>query len=160
MEEKPKFGVFVTGPHGESEEDRSQARRATADELKQMAPLSPGAKDAARVLKMADEDMQRFILASKLAKERLEKRTAKFGSAIESIIGGLGPDYTLDAVFADLGKVRWIARLRTPKGVMSVAIPWDLGEDVVDWDLIQAKEQVKVLLLTNLERPELTGGRQ
>lgn len=154
MEQPLKFEVKVSGRHGQSEEDR---RRAGLVPVEELPPLSPNAKEAARVMGMKEEDMQRLTLATKFAKERLESRTTQLGRVIEEI---LGPDYKLNAVIDDLPKSRWIARIATPKRVVNVAIPSDVGDDIVDWDVIQAREQLRVLLLTNLERSEFMVSRE
>lgn len=55
----------------------------------------------------------------------------------------LNTDYRVAAVFYEGGKLRWIVRFETPHGTRSVGVASELADDLIDYELVDAVQQLK-----------------
>ena len=74
---------------------------------------------------------------------------------VEEVLGGLGPDYQLIAVVAEMFKDRWVLRIRAPQKIFNVEVQRELGDEVLDSSTLQDIDQLKNLLLSGVGREEL-----
>lgn len=147
-----QFEVFISGMSGGSSDDWKRAMSAPESELPQ---LSEQQKDVARRMGIPEKEYARGVLVSKYGEERQLERGRKFGAHIEGILSGLGGSYSLQALVREGVKLRWVARIATPKGIRNVAIPFEIADDVVDSAAIQDVERLKQLILKAVEREDL-----
>jgi len=100
-------------------------------------------------------------LARVFADERIRKRGTDFGRKVESMLAGMSDEYRLIEVVAEPRKARWLVKVRTARGVASIAVPEGLADDVVDSGALQDLDRLKNHLETWLTRSDLiaSGGR-
>ena len=153
MAEEKQFKVFLQNVAAFSEEWK-RVLNAPASELPK---LNASEKAFARKWGIAEEDYQRMILHAQYKEERVRSRSRELGKIAEEVVTGLGPDYGLAAVIAEMQKDRWMLRFQTPQGIRHVVVPRDLGDELVDWGTLEDKERLRVLLLQGLGREELIG---
>ena len=149
------FEVFVIG-QTTSLEDWKRSLHAPSSELPE---LTEEQKTFARKFGISDEDYARSYLSMSYGQERMRKRGLALGTAIVQILVGLGPGYILQAAIYEATKMRWVARIQAPQGLLNVAIPLELADDIVDSNTVQDQEKLKTLLLSSLGRDELISNR-
>ncbi len=150
MAEQDKFQVFVSDYTSSVEEWREAMTVPRA----QLPPLSDQQSEVARKFGISDEEYARAVLAGQYGETRMKDRGQALGRAIQSILGGLGSDYRLVAVKAEMFNGRWVARITAPDKVANVAVPRELADDVLDSGVMEELEKLRVCLLTGLGRTE------
>ncbi len=151
MTTEAKFEVFVSG-YSTSLEEWKRALRAPLSELPE---LNVWQKEIARKFGISEEEYARSHLSSLYGQERMRSRARELGKAVEEILESLGHACQLTAVVAELSKERWVLRIQTPQKIVSVAVPRDLADDVVDSDTVQDKDRLEALLVSSLKRGEV-----
>jgi len=86
-------------------------------------------------------------------------RGLAFGNKVEDVLAGLGADFRLIGVVAEPGKERWLVRVQTGQGVVTVAVPENLADDVVDSGALQDLDELRRHLETWLMRTDLIAPR-
>jgi hypothetical protein len=125
-------------------------KRALVAPKSELPPLDEEGKKRARFFGESLEEFARRELAGRYGEERMRHRAGLLGEAAAKILEGFSRDYRLLAVIADMFKARWIFAIGTPQGPANVAIPRDLGDDIVDWSLREGTEELKSKLLYGL----------
>lgn len=117
--------------------------------------LDPGQKEVARKFGVSEEDYARSLLASELGQKRLHERSRQLGLQVQHILEGLGSDYRVSAVIAEMMKGRWNIRVASPEKVVGILVPRELGDDVLDSGDMQEVEKLRVRVLSALGREDL-----
>ncbi len=156
MTSKRKFDVFVSG-YSSSVDEYRQAMTAPRSELPQ---LTGEQQTVARKMGVSEEDYARGVLAGRLGESRMRRRGEGLGHAVEELLTGLGPDYRLDAVKADMFNERWLIRIVTRDRVFNIPVPRDLADDLLDSGASKEIERLKNCLLVGLGRSELIADRR
>lgn len=117
--------------------------RALAAPKSELPKLDAYQTREARKFGEAAEEYARRELAGQYGEERMRDRAERLGQAVERVLKGLGPHYELLAIIADMFKDRWILIIKTPEGQTNVAVPRELGDDVVDWDLREKRDELR-----------------
>lgn len=151
MASEKEFDVFVSDYSSSVEE----YRRAMTVAESELPELTEQQKTVARKMGVSEEDYRRGVLAGKFGESRMLSRGRKLGATIQELLEGLGPEYKVDAVKAEMFNDRWLIRILTPSRVFNVAIPRDLADDVLDSGAIEEVERMKNCLLTGVNRSEL-----
>ena len=141
------FEVFVSGLSTTVEE----WRRALNAPNSELPPLNAEQKEAAQRFGISEEEYARGYLAGLYGQDRMVARGAELGRAVEAILAGLGADYQLRAVIAEMTKGRWVVRIQTPQQIVNVAVPRELADDVIDSNTVQDQERLRVLLVSSFE---------
>ena len=141
-----RFDIEVLG-HPMSLADWNRALAAPPSELPE---LDEDQKKAARSFGESPQEYARRELAGLYAEERMRARAQQLGEAVAHILAEQGHDYHLLGVIADTPKERWILTIKTPKGRANVALPRELGDDVVDWGFREKNEELRERVLYGL----------
>lgn len=136
---------IIVSDHTTSVEEWDRAQRAPRSELPK---LSAEQKDTARKFGISEEECARSVLAGLYGDDRMKSRARRLGQVIQRIVGTLGKGrYRVKAVVAEMFKGRWVVSLQGEDTQVNVAIPRELGDDVVDWGFREKKEELKDRLL-------------
>jgi hypothetical protein len=146
------FEIEILG-HPMSLDDWNRALAAPRSEL---PPIDDAGKKRAHFFGESYEAYARRELAGRLGEERMRHRAGLLGEVAGKILEGFSPAYSLVAVIADMVKERWIFTIKTPKGEANVAIPRDLGDDIVDWSLREEIEELRSKFLYGLGLDRVT----
>ena len=141
------FGVFVSGYSTTIEE----SRRAMSAPSSELPELNADQKEAARRFGIPEEEYARGYLAGLYGQDRMLVRGNELGTVVEAILARFGTDYQLKDVIAEMAKGRWVLRIQTPQGIVNVAVPRELGDDIIDSNTIQDQESLRVLLVSSFE---------
>jgi hypothetical protein len=145
------FDVFVQGTPGGSPDDWKRAKNAPESALPE---LSREQADIAKRMEIPEKEYARGVLAGTYAQERHTVRGEKLGKAVEKLLASLGSGFVLDAIIRDATEFRWVARITTPTAMRSVAIPLDLGDDVIDSPLPEVLEKLKQIVAESVGRED------
>jgi len=146
MVKRGGFQIEVIG-HPVSLADWERALAAPKSEL---PALDDDQKKEARKFGEPPEEYARRELAGRYGEERMRGRAGLLGEVVAKIREQQGRDYHLLAVIADMFKERWILTIKTPRGRTNVAVPRELGDDVVDWGFREQLEELKEKVLYGL----------
>jgi hypothetical protein len=151
MSQQPDFEVIVAGNGGSSIEEWKRAQKAPDSEL---PPLNEAQKEVARKFGINEEQYQRSYLSLRYGEERTRSRAKALGVVVEEILESLGRRYRLLAVVAEMANCRWVVRIQTSGRAVGIAISRELGDDIVDSNTVQDRQQLKRLLLSGLRDGE------
>ncbi len=152
MAENLEFDIYLRGIPGGTEEEWQRAQQASASEL---AVLSSEDAWAAKKFSMSTEEWQRSGLAGEYAQQRLARSAKALGQTASEILSKLGPQYRLVAVVWESSK-RWLLRIETEDNkVVSVGVPLELADDVLDSGAHQDIDRLRNLILFGIGRPQL-----
>jgi len=118
-------------------------RRARQAPRSELPKLNQEQKEVARKFKISQEEYARGVLAGLYGQERMRARAQKLGEEIERILPSLGQGYRVAAVVAEMFKGRWLIRVRTSERTVNVAVPRELGDDVLDSGVREEVERLK-----------------
>ena len=90
-----------------------------------------------------------------LAEERLRQRGEKLGEQVKSVLSALGDEYHLSAVIWEGFRMRWLIRIRSPRGISEIPVPAELGDGVAESGTMDDLERLKNLILFGVGRPDL-----
>jgi len=147
MSQQPDFEVIVAGNGGSSIEEWKRAQKAPESDL---PPLNKAQKEVARKFGISEEQYQRGSLSLRYGEERTRSRATALGAVVQEILESLDPGYRLFAVVAEMANCRWVVRIQTSDRTVGIAISRELGDDIVDSDTVQDRQQLKNLLLSGL----------
>jgi hypothetical protein len=150
------FNVFVSGVTS-SVEDWQKAMSAPKAELPR---LNEEQREVARKMGISEEEYARGVLVGQYGEKTQLQRGQMLGKRIEEILEGLGGAYRLESLIREGVKFRWVARITTPRDPKNIAIGMELADDIVDSDVIQDLERLKVIMLEALGRRDLLGSLQ
>jgi hypothetical protein len=125
-------------------------RRAQAAPVSELPKLSEVQKDVARKFGISEEEYARSVLAGHYGQKRMVLRARKLGEEVERLVRSLSPHYHVLKVVAEMFRGRWLVRIQTPGKETSVGIPRELGDDIIDSDLQEARQQLRATILTGL----------
>ena len=151
----PRFQIVVSD-YSSSVDEWKRALGAPRSELPK---LNEQQKEVARKFGISDEEYARGLLAGLYGEERMRQRGQHLGEVVEEILGGLGEDYRLAAVTAQMFEGRWILRIQTPAKIVNVAVPRELADDVLDSGAIEEIDKLKAQVLSAVGRNELIARR-
>jgi hypothetical protein len=130
-------------------------QRALGASRAELPELDDDQKKAARKFGETPEEYARRELAGQYGEERMRNRAGRLGEAVTEILEKQGRHYQLLAVIADMFKERWILTIKTPKGRANVAVPREVGDEVLDWGFREQREELRerVLYGIGLDKP-------
>jgi hypothetical protein len=149
MARNDSFEVLVSG--GSTSVD--EYLRAMAAPKSQLPELTEQQKLVTKKLGLSEEEYRRGVLADQIGKSRIVERGKKLGVILQELLGGLGKEYHVEAMKAEMTNFRWLARITYPDGELVVEIPRDLADDVLDAGRSEQMERLKAFVLRSL-KPE------
>ncbi len=155
MTSKSKFEVFVSDYSSSVDE----YRRAMQAPLSELPELTAEQRTVAKKMGISEEDYRRSVLAGRLGESRMLRRGQGLGEIVEKLLDGLGPDYHVDAIKAEMFNSRWLVRVAAPDRIFNVAVPRELADDVLDSGTSEEIERLKNCVLSGLDRSELIAKR-
>jgi hypothetical protein len=124
-----------------------QAQEAAKSELPE---LNEAQREVARKFGIGEEEYARSVLAGQYGVRRMAARSRKLGEEVEGVLRELSPKYRVVMVVAEMFRGRWIVRLKSPDKEVGMAIPRELGDDLIDSHLREAAEQLRAKVLYSL----------
>lgn len=144
--EHASFQVVVSD-YTSSVDEWRRAQKAAKSELPE---LSDAQRQVARKFGIVEEEYARSVLAGQYDMRRMAARTRKLGEEVEGILREVSPTYRVVMVGVEMFRDRWLVRLKSPDKEVGVAVPRELGDDVIDWRLREAAEQLRAKVLYGL----------
>jgi hypothetical protein len=138
-------------------EEWKRAMTAPESELKTVLPLSPEQKEVAERFGITEEEYARGELARVYGQQRLEKNAARLGDIVRKMLSEVSPGSQLRAIVYEGVKFRWIFRVELPQGIRNVSVPRELVDDVLDFELFEAMQQLRNHLKASLAPEAATG---
>jgi hypothetical protein len=127
-----------------------------ADAAGRVSQLSEDERLVAKKLGMGEKEVADKIKAGQYGELRLTANGLGLGEQAASILKVLGPDYKLLAVLWESSRERWVLRIETAESkIVSVAVPMELADDVLDSGALQDIDRLKNLVLFGVGRQEL-----
>ena len=133
----------VLSDHTASIEEWRRAQTARTEDLPE---LSAEQRDVARKLGISPEAYSRSLLAGQYGEERMQGRAFALGELVQSVLQKHGIEFRVTAVVADMFNGRWIVRVESSQGTLSLTIPRDLADDVLDSGQASEVAKMKVLI--------------
>lgn len=133
------FEVFVPDYTSSIEEYR-RAQRAPKSELPQ---LTGDQKAVARRFKISEEKYARGVLAGIYGRERQRARGKELGETVQAIVDDFGTRAQVVRVAYQSDRLRWLISMKTSDGIVDVAVPRELGDDVLDTALRESAEELR-----------------
>jgi predicted component of type VI protein secretion system len=125
-------------------------RRAQKAAKSELPELNEAQREVARKFGIGEEEYARSVLAGHYGMRRMAARARKLGEEVEGILRDLSPTYRVVMVVAEMFRGRWIVRLKSPDKEAGVAVPRELGDDLLDSRLREAAEQLRARVLHGL----------
>jgi len=122
------FQVYISGGTV-SLDDWRQAKAAPDDQLPE---LDTAQKEAAKFVRMAEQEYARGVLAEQLGRKRQQEKGRRLGELIGDILERTASRWTLDSLVRKGTETVWVARLTADGRGTEVSIPLELAEDAVD----------------------------
>jgi|SRR2546422_3622893 len=148
MQDTPKFEIQIPGYHS-SVDDSKRAYTIPAAEL---PPITEEEHEVAKKLEISDEAYRRGKLAGVFGQQRLQAKAVNLGSHVEAMLSELGKGYRLLAVHWEESKLRWVLRIGAGEKVVTVSVPVELADDVIDSGALQDVNRLKNLVLFGVGR--------
>jgi hypothetical protein len=133
-----EFEVYVRSNSSTAEE----WKRAMEAPTSELPPLNEEQKEIVKRFGITEEEYARGELAGVYGQERLKAKGAQLGSVVVDVLNKLSEPYRLLAVLYEGGRLRWIVRVETPRGIRNVGLPYELVDDVVDSELFESRQQL------------------
>jgi len=153
MSAQSEFKVVIESAGCNGEEWR-RALGAPNTELR-IEVLTEEQKEVAKRFGISIEDYARGLLAHRYGRERRESEGKALGQHVVELLRGLGESYALRAVMWEGDRLRWMLRIETPDRRVGVGVPFDLADDVIDWQVVSEVERLRKLLLDGVGRQDL-----
>lgn len=144
--EQAEVQVFVRGATG-SPEDWAKVTQAGPSEL---PSLTEAERERASRFKWDQKDYARSKLLRQLADQKWVEKGRELASRVHEIMRPMESEYHLEAVFAEVPKLRWTVRFATKKGLCDIHLESDLVEDILNFNAIEDDERLRKKLLTGL----------
>ena len=143
------FQIVVSDSQS-SLEDWQRAQKVAKSQLPR---LTDDQKEVARKFKISEEEYARAVLAGFYGRGRQEARATRLGEEIQNILEGLGTGERVGALVWQMDRLRWIVRIQRSTGVVNVAVPGALADDVLDSGLREQAEGLRGCILRGLGYP-------
>jgi hypothetical protein len=143
-----RFNVVLSDYTASIEEWR-RAQRAPAEDLPE---LSSEQRDVARKLGISAEAYSRSLLAGQYGEKRMQGRAYALGELVQALLEKHGSRFRVAAVVADMFNGRWIVRVESSRGNLSLTIPRDLVDDVLDSGQASEVAKMKVIIRAGVSK--------
>jgi len=151
MAKNGTFEVFISG--GSTSVD--DYRRAMTAPKSDLPALTDQQRFVAKKMGLSEEEYRRGVLADRFGDSRMLSRGKKLGDVIQGLLDEMGSEYEVEAIQAEMVKMRWVARLANPDHEVVAEIPRDLADDVLDSGASRELARLKACLVHSLNRGEL-----
>jgi hypothetical protein len=125
-------------------------RRAQSAPKSELPELTEDQKVVARGFKISEEEYARGVLAGVYGRERQEARGRRLGEKVQKILDELEANDRVVRVSYQMDRLRWMLSIKTSQGVVDVAVPRDLGDDVLDSALKEQAEELRARVARSL----------
>ena len=129
--------------------------RALLAPRSELPKLSEEEREIARKFKISEDEYARGVLAGLYGRERKMARARRLGGAIQDILKRLGDDERVICVASDVDRLRWMVTIQTRGGARNVAVPFELANDVIDWNLREKIDELRSRVAYGLGRDKL-----
>jgi hypothetical protein len=82
----------------------------------------------------------------------MQGRAFALGELVQSFLERHGSEFRVAAVVADMFNGRWTVRVESSRGTLSLTIPRDLADDVLDSGQASEVAKMKVLIRAGVSR--------
>jgi hypothetical protein len=121
-------------------EEYQRAQQAPKSEL---PALTDEQELVARRFKISEEEYARGVLAGIYGRERQRARGRRLGKEVQRILGDLGADGQVVRVAYETARLRWVVAIKVTEGIVGVAVPRELADDVLDWAIHDRTEELR-----------------
>jgi hypothetical protein len=131
-------------------------QRASSVPPSELPRLSAALKDAARKLRVSEQDYRRALLAGEYGNKRQRAKARRLGEHVTGILRELGGHYALAEVLWDGDRLRWLLRIRTGDRVLGIPVPFELADDAFDAGILKEQDKLSQLVVSGLGRARRT----
>lgn len=138
---------IVVSDYASSVEEYRRAQQAPRSELPQ---LSDDQRAVARGFKISEEEYARGVLAGIYGRERQRARGRRLGEEVQKILSDLGSADRVVRVAYEMDRLRWVVSVEASDGILDVAVPRELADDVLDRALREQTEELRARVARGL----------
>ena len=146
----PKFRVELSD-YSVSVDEWARAQNAPKSELPE---LNEAQKAVAGKFGISEEQYARSVLAKRYGMRRLRTRAVRLGEEVERILRDVSSKSRVTRVVADLARERWVIVLQTPSRQVGIAVPREVGDDLLDFSTVEATGILQSKVKSGLELGE------
>lgn len=125
-------------------------RRAQSAPKSELPELTQDQKAVARGFKISEEEYARGVLAGIYGRRRQEERGRRLGERVQKILDELGAGERVVRVAYQMDRLRWLVSIQDSGGVVDVAVPRELADDVLDSALKEQAEEFRARVVRSL----------